>query len=44
LIGPDVASWLTIEASVARRVALGGTAPDRVREALAAARAAINAG
>lgn len=40
-IGPDVHAWLTIQASVARRVALGGTAPARVREALDTARSAL---
>ncbi len=37
-IGPDVFDRLTIEAGMARRDALGGTSPRRVREALAAAK------
>ncbi len=41
LIGDDVKGWLTLDASVARRSALGGTAPARVREALAKARADV---
>jgi argininosuccinate lyase len=35
---------LTVDASVASRTSLGGTAPVRVREAIAAARAALEAG
>ena len=41
LIGPDVYAALTLEGSVASRDHLGGTAPRRVREAAAAARAAL---
>ncbi len=41
LIGEDVYQWLTVEGSVARRRTLGGTAPERVREALARAREAL---
>ncbi len=37
-IGPDASLWLTLEGSLARRAAAGGTNADRVREALAAAR------
>jgi argininosuccinate lyase/amino-acid N-acetyltransferase len=37
-IGPDVSEWLTLRASVGRRVALGGTSPARVAEAIAEAR------
>jgi argininosuccinate lyase len=40
-IGPDVSNWLSLKASVSRRVALGGTAPERVREAIAAAKARL---
>lgn len=40
-IGADVREWLTLKASVSRRVALGGTAPARVTEALAAAKARL---
>jgi len=32
---------LTVEASVASRTSYGGTAPERVRQAIAAARAAL---
>ncbi|MBK5909948.1 argininosuccinate lyase [Rhodothalassium salexigens] len=39
-IGPAVFDVLSVEASVASRQSLGGTAPERVREAAAAARAA----
>ena len=35
----DILDAVTVEASVAARTSEGGTAPDRVREALAAARA-----
>jgi argininosuccinate lyase len=41
LIGPDVHAALTLEGSVASRDHPGGTAPRRVREAAAAARAAV---
>ncbi len=41
LIQDDVYQWLTVEGSVARRRTLGGTAPERVREALARAREAL---
>ena len=37
-IGPDVAGWLTLEASVSRRNHIGGTAPAQVRRAVARAR------
>jgi argininosuccinate lyase len=37
-IGPDVAGWLTLEASVARRKHVGGTAPAQVLRAAARAR------
>jgi len=33
--GPDIFDWLTIVQSVARRKSPGGTAPERVAEALA---------
>jgi argininosuccinate lyase len=36
LLTPDVRAILTIEGSVASRDGIGGTAPDRVREQLAA--------
>lgn len=39
-IGEDVLPLLSVEASVAARGSAGGTAPDRVAEAIAAARAA----
>ncbi len=39
-IGEEVLSLLSVEASVAARRSAGGTAPDRVAEAIAAARAA----
>ncbi len=38
LIGPDVFAALTLQASLARRAALGGTSPARVAEAIAEAR------
>ncbi len=38
LIGEDVYEWLTLEGSVERRKVPGGTAPERVKEALARAR------
>jgi argininosuccinate lyase len=41
LVGPDVYAALTLEGSVASRDHPGGTAPRRVREAAAAARAAL---
>ncbi len=37
-IGPDVAGWLTLEGSVARRRHAGGTAPAQVRRAVALGR------
>ena len=40
-IGPDVFGWLSVEAALARRDISGGTAPPRVREAVAAVRSAI---
>ncbi|WP_428628844.1 argininosuccinate lyase [Sphingopyxis sp.] len=40
-ITPDVLAALTVEASVASRTSYGGTAPERVRQAIAAARAAL---
>jgi argininosuccinate lyase len=43
LIGQDVYAVLTLEGSVASRNHAGGTAPARVREAIAAARAAVRA-
>ena len=43
LVGDDVHDVLTLEGSVASRDHPGGTAPRRVREAAAAARAAIAA-
>ena len=39
--GPDVFDWLKIENSVARRRSPGGTAPERVAEALERAEAEI---
>jgi argininosuccinate lyase len=39
--GPDVFDWLKIDNSVARRRSPGGTAPERVQEALEAAEADI---
>jgi argininosuccinate lyase len=41
LIGPDVHAALTVEASLAARAVVGGTAPEAVKQALAAARQAI---
>ena len=41
LIGEDVYASLTLEGSVASRDHPGGTAPNRVREAIAASRAAL---
>ncbi|HBO77632.1 MAG TPA: argininosuccinate lyase, partial [Cupriavidus sp.] len=41
LIGDDVHSVLTLEGSVASRNHIGGTAPDQVRAAIAAARKAL---
>ncbi len=38
---PGVLAALTVEASVASRMSYGGTAPERVRQAIAAARAAM---
>jgi argininosuccinate lyase len=40
-VTPDALAALTVEASVASRVSYGGTAPERVRQAIAAARAAL---
>ena len=40
-VTPDVLAALTVEASVASRMSYGGTAPERVRQAVAAARAAL---
>ena len=42
-ITADVYGVLTVDASVASRTSLGGTAPVRVREAIANARAALEA-
>jgi argininosuccinate lyase len=42
LIGEDVFEYLTLEGSVASRNHPGGTAPQQVRLAVAAARAALN--
>jgi argininosuccinate lyase len=41
LIGPDVHAALTVEASLAARAVIGGTAPDAVKQALARARALV---
>ena len=41
LLGDDVADYLTLEGSVASRNHPGGTAPDQVRAAVKAARAAV---
>jgi argininosuccinate lyase len=41
LIGEDVFGYLTLEGSVASRNHPGGTAPEQVRAAVAAARAAL---
>ena len=41
-IGPDVFAVLTLEGSVASRDHPGGTAPARVRAAIATARSALN--
>jgi argininosuccinate lyase len=41
LIGPDVRSALTVEASLAARGVTGGTAPEAVRRALVRARALL---
>src|SRR3546814_20956143 len=40
-VTPAALAALTVEASVASRMSYGGTAPDRVRAAIAAARAAL---
>src|SRR3546814_7745459 len=40
-VTPDALAALTVEASVASRMSYGGTAPERVRQAVAAARAAL---
>jgi argininosuccinate lyase len=42
-IGDDVFGVLTLEGSVASRDHAGGTAPNQVRAAIAAARAALQA-
>jgi argininosuccinate lyase len=42
-IGPDIFASLTLEATLARRDVHGGTAPARVAQALAAARAQLDA-
>ncbi|MCP2014171.1 argininosuccinate lyase [Deinococcus sp. HSC-46F16] len=42
LLSADVARSLTVEESVKSRRSFGGTAPDRVREAVAAAKAALS--
>jgi argininosuccinate lyase len=42
LLGDDVFGYLTLEGSVASRNHPGGTAPDQVRAAIAAARAAMS--
>ncbi|HEY5726520.1 MAG TPA: lyase family protein, partial [Methylomirabilota bacterium] len=41
LIGADVHAALTVEASLAARAVIGGTAPDSVKQALAQARALV---
>jgi len=41
LIGDDVFDYLTLEGSIASRNHPGGTAPEQVRAAIAAARAAL---
>ncbi len=43
-VGEDVATRLTLDATLAKRDVLGGTAPGRVREALAAAKARLQEG
>ncbi|QJA06316.1 argininosuccinate lyase [Thermosulfurimonas marina] len=43
LIEEDVYEWLSVEGSVARRRTYGGTAPERVREALAQAEEELSA-
>jgi argininosuccinate lyase len=43
LFAEDILAAVTVEASVAARTSLGGTAPDRVRAALATARARLAA-
>ncbi|SKB60069.1 argininosuccinate lyase [Sphingopyxis flava] len=40
-VTPEALAALTVEASVASRISYGGTAPERVRQAIAAARAAL---
>src|SRR3546814_7478671 len=40
-VTPAALAALTVEASVASRISYGGTAPERVREAIAAARPAL---
>ena len=42
LIGEDIFEFLTLEGSVNSRSHIGGTAPERVREAIAAARAKLS--
>jgi len=41
LLSAEVAAALTVEASVAGRQSYGGTAPERVREAIDAAKAGL---
>ena len=41
--GEDAAEWMAVEGALARRSARGGTSPERVREALDAARARLDA-
>ncbi|MEM1185539.1 MAG: argininosuccinate lyase [Planctomycetota bacterium] len=40
-VGDDVREWLTVANALGRRAALGGTSPERVREAVRAARARL---
>ncbi|MEM7755943.1 MAG: argininosuccinate lyase, partial [Planctomycetota bacterium] len=42
-VGDDVKSWLTVESALARRGVLGGTSPERVREAMIGAHARLEA-
>jgi argininosuccinate lyase len=42
-VTPEAQAVLTVDSSVASRTSFGGTAPSRVREAVAAARAALAA-
>ena len=41
--GDDAPEWMAVDGALARRSAMGGTSPERVREALAAARADLGA-